>query len=68
MSGYKITKLYDGSFVLTIGDELVLESKERQHCERMKATLEDSTHAERVLRNTYDDASSNEIRDGIEAR
>lgn len=62
MTTYTIQESPLGTFALMLGSQLIIQSINRADCERMKATLEDSTHAERVLRN------ANEIRDGIEAR
>lgn len=68
MTSYTIQESPLGTFALLLGTQLIIQSTDRTDCERMKATLENSTHAERVLRNTYYDADSNEIRDGIEPR
>lgn len=68
MSAYTIQESPLGTFALLLGTQLIIQSTDRTDCERMKATLEDSTHAQRVLKATYYDADSNTIRDGIEAR
>lgn len=68
MSTYAIQESPLGTYALLLGTQLIIQSTDRTDCERMKATLENSTHAERVLRNTYYDAETNTIRDGIEAR
>ncbi|TFH57295.1 hypothetical protein [Glutamicibacter arilaitensis] len=67
MSDYQITE-HLGCFALTINNQLIAQATDRATLERMKTSFENSNHAERVLRNTYYDAGSNEIRDGIEAR
>ena len=67
MSSYQITETL-GTFALTINNQLIIQSTDRTDCERMKTSFENSTHAQRVLRNTYYDADTNQIRDGIEAR
>ena len=68
MTSYTIQESPLGTYALLLGTQLIIQSTDRTDCERMKATLEDSTHAERVLRNTYYDAETNTIRDGIDAR
>ena len=68
MSAYTIQESPLGTFALLLGTQLIMQASDREDCERVKTALENSTHAERVLRNTYYDAGSNEIRDGIDAR
>ena len=68
MSTYTIQESPLGTFALLLGTQLIIQSTDRTDCERMKATLEDSTHAQRVLRNVHYDRDSNEIRDGIDVR
>ena len=68
MSSYTIQESPLGTFALMLGTQLIMQASDREDCERMKTSFENSTHAERVLRNTYYDANTNEIRDGIEAR
>lgn len=68
MTTYTIQESPLGTYALMLGTQLIMQASDREDCERVKTALENSTHAERVLRNTYYDANSNEIRDGIEAR
>lgn len=68
MSTYTIQESPLGTYALMLGTMLIIQSTDRTDCERMKASLEDSTHAQRVLRAVHYDANSNEIRDGIEPR
>lgn len=68
MSSYTIQESPLGTYALLLGTQLIIQSTDRTDCERMKATLEDSTHAQRVLRAVHYDRDSNEIRDGIEPR
>lgn len=67
MSTYKITETL-GTYTLTINNQLIAQATDRATLERMKTSFENSTHAQRVLKATYYDAGSNEIRDGIEPR
>ena len=67
MSYYKITETL-GTFALTINNQLIAQATDRATLERMKTSFENSTHAERVLKATYYDAATNEIRDGIDVR
>lgn len=68
MSTYTIQESLLGTYALLLGTQLIMQASDREDCERMKTSFENSTHAERVLRNTYYDRDSNEIRDGIEPR
>lgn len=68
MSSYTIQESPLGKFELMLGNQLLIQSTDREDCERVKAGFENSTHVQRVLRNTYYDANSNEIRDGIDVR
>lgn len=68
MSDYTIQESPLGTYALMLGTQLILQATSREDCERVMTALENSTHAQRVLRNTYYDANSNEIRDGIEPR
>lgn len=68
MSAYKIQESPLGTFALLLGTQLIMQSSNREDCERIKTTLEDSNHAQRVLRAVHYDAATNEIRDGIQAR
>ena len=61
MSAYKITELYGGTFVLTIGDQLLIEASERKYCEIVLHALQNSTHAQRATQ-------TGDIRDGIDVR
>lgn len=61
MNPYKITELYGGTFVLTAGDQLLVEATERKYCEIVLHSLEHCNNAER-------DTQTSDIRDGIEAR
>ena len=68
MTSYTIQESPLGTYALLLGNQLIMQATNREDCERVKTALENSTHAQRVLRNTYYDADSNEIRDGIEPR
>lgn len=66
MTTYAIQESPLGTYALMLGTQLIMQATERADCERVKTALEDSTHAERVLRNTYYDRDTNQIKDGIE--
>ena len=66
MTSYTIQESPPGTYALMLGTQLIMQATERADCERVKTALEDSTHAERVLRNTYYDRVTNQIKDGIE--
>ena len=68
MTAYTIQESPLGTFALMLGTMLIMQATDREDCKRVKTALEDSTHAQRVLRNTYYDAETNQIKDGIEAR
>lgn len=68
MSAYTIQESPLGTFALLLGTQLIMQATDKAECVRVKTALEDSTHAQRVLKATYSDASSNEIKDGIDAR
>ena len=68
MSSYTIQESPLGTFALLLGTQLIIQSSDREDCERVMTALENSTHAQRVLRAVHYDADSNEIRDGIDAR
>lgn len=68
MTSYTIQESPLGTYALTINNQLIAQATDRATLERMKTSFENSTHAERVLRNTYYDANTNEIRDGIDVR
>lgn len=68
MTSYTIQESPLGTFALLLGTQLIMQSTSREDCERVMTAFENSTHAERVLRNTYYDAQTNTIRDGIEPR
>lgn len=68
MSAYTIQESPLGTYALLLGTQLIMQSTNREDCERVKTALENSTHAQRVLRAVHYDAKTNEIRDGIEPR
>ena len=68
MSTYTIQESPLGTYALMLGSQLIMQATNCEDCERVKTTLEDSTHAQRVLKTTYYDADTNEIRDGIDVR
>lgn len=68
MTTYTIQESPLGTFALLLGNQLIMQSTNREDCERVKTALENSTHAQRVLRAVHYDADTNEIRDGIEPR
>lgn len=68
MSTYTIQESPLGTYALLLGAQLLMQSTNREDCERVKTALENSTHAQRVLRAVHYDADSNEIRDGIDVR
>lgn len=68
MSSYTIQESPLGTFALTINNQLIIQSTDRTDCERVMTALEHRGHAERVLKATYYDANSNEIRDGIDVQ
>lgn len=68
MSYYTIQESPLGTFALLLGTQLIIQSSDREDCERVKTALENSTHAQRVLRAVHYDRDSNTIRDGIEPR
>ena len=68
MTSYTIQESPLGTYALLLGTQLIMQATTREDCERVKTALEDSTHAQRVLKATYYDAETNQIRDGIDAR
>lgn len=68
MTAYTIQESPLGTFALLLGTQLILQSSDREDCERVMTALENSTHAQRVLRAVHYDADSNTIRDGIDVR
>ena len=68
MTSYTIQESPLGTFALLLGTQLIMQASDREDCERVKTALENSTHAQRVLRAVHYDRDSNEIRDGIEPR
>lgn len=68
MTSYTIQESPLGTYALMLGTQLIMQSTNREDCERVMTALENSTHAQRVLRAVHYDADSNEIRDGIDVR
>lgn len=68
MTTYTIQESPLGTYALMLGTQLIMQAAERADCERVKTALEDSAHAQCVLRNTYYDATDNTIKDGIDTR
>ena len=68
MTSYTIQESPLGTYALLLGTQLIIQSSDREDCERVMTALENSTHAQRVLRAVHYDADSNEIRDGIDVR
>lgn len=68
MTAYTIQESPLGTYALLLGTQLIMQASNREDCERVMTALENSTHAQRVLRAVHYDRDSNEIRDGIEPR
>lgn len=63
MTSYTIQESPLGTFALLLGTQLIIQSSDREDCERVRDALEHRGHAERILRSVKYNAENNTIED-----